>query len=66
MLVLLLKDAEAEKYLNRIKSQIEGQNLDLDSSSKKQEELWNPLPPEQISVVQTQSSTLNLAMKTQD
>ncbi|MDQ4122679.1 MAG: hypothetical protein M3209_14670 [Acidobacteriota bacterium] len=65
-LVVLLADDEADNYLNRIKKEIEGQNPSLASSSKKQEELWKPQPLEQIPVLHTQSSTLNLAMKTQD
>jgi hypothetical protein len=65
-LAVLLADDETRNYLNRIKREIERQNPSFTSSSKKQEELWNKLPPEQIPVLQTQSSTLNLAMKTQD
>jgi hypothetical protein len=65
-LAILLADNETRNHLIRIKSEIERQNPSFTSSSKKQEELWNTLPPEQIPVLQTQSSTLNLAMKTQD
>jgi hypothetical protein len=65
-LAILLADNETHNRLIRIKSEIERQNPSFASSSKKQEELWNTLPPEQIPVLQTQSSTLNLAMRTQD
>lgn len=65
-LIVLLADEEAGNRLNRIKNEIEKQNRSIDPSSKKQEELWNTSPTEQIPVLQTQSSTLNLAMKTQD
>jgi hypothetical protein len=65
-LAIQLADDETRNRLIRIKSEIERQNPSFASSSKKQEELWNTLPSEQIPVLQTQSSTLILAMKTQD
>lgn len=65
-LAFLLTDNATVNLLNRIKSETERQNSSLASSRKKQEELWNTPSSEQIPVINTQSSTLNLAMKTQD
>jgi hypothetical protein len=62
----LIADEEGKTILNRIKTKIEKQNSQNASSSTRDKEVWNTLQPEQIIILQTQSSTFNLTVKTPD
>jgi hypothetical protein len=63
LLTHLLDDADSATALNQIKRKIERQNSSAAPSKK---EVWNTLQPDQIRVLPTQSSILNLVMKKPD